>query len=327
VNAGAADNGPQALLVLVDPELRDFALQLRAMYLAFAPMSLEKLAERRALMGEREPAPRADIAIETHTVPGAAGHPDVRVHVIDSRPGESRGGILHMHGGGFTAGSAAGMFPAVQDIAKTVGCTIVTVDFRNAPETRQDGSLEDNYAGLRWMYANAEAIGVDRTRIAVMGESGGGGHAALLALAARDRGEIPLAFQALIYPMLDDRTGVAAPVPPHLDAFGWNADANRFSWRCFLGEEPGTQVVNPAQVPARVADLSGLPPAFIAVGALDLFVLEDVAYAQRLIEAGVPTELYVAPGAVHGFDLLAPDAAISRRFRQAKLEALRRALS
>jgi acetyl esterase/lipase len=138
---------------------------------------------------------------------------------------------------------------------------------------------------------------------------------------------IPVLFQALIYPMIDDRTGSLRVMPPHLGAFGWNADANRLGWRCFLGQEPGTDAVPACAVPARVENVVGLPPAFIGVGALDLFVDENIAYARRLIEAGVATELIVVPGAFHGFDMMARDSAASRRFATAKLDALRRAFA
>jgi acetyl esterase/lipase len=251
--------------------------------------------------------------------------PDVSVYVINAQPGKFRPGILHLHGGGFTSGSARASAPDMQEIAAELDCTILSVDFRNAPETRYTGSLEDNYSALLWMHAHADELGVDRERIAVMGESGGGGHAALLTLTARDRAEVAIRFQMLTYPMLDDRTGTSHPVPPHLEVFGWNPDANRFSWRCFLGQEPGTDEVPSHAVPARVDNLSGLPPTFIGVGAFDLFVQEDIAYARRLIEACVPTELLVVPGAFHGFDVVAKEAAVSRRFAAAKLSALRRA--
>jgi acetyl esterase/lipase len=328
---GAAPGGEaaalNALLALVDPELRTAALQMRDFSQQFTPMSEEKLAHRRSLLSSMVAPLAADVPVSERRIPGPPDAPEVLVYVVNARPGDARPGILHTHGGGFTASSARGSVPHLQDVARALDCAIVSVDFRNAPETRYDGSLEDNYAGLNWLHRNAEALGVDRGRIAVMGESGGGGHAALLALAARDRGEIPLAFQALIYPMIDDRTGSSRPTPPHLGAFNWNADANRFGWRCFLGCEPGSDEVPAAAVPARAASVAGLPPTFIGVGALDLFIDESLAYARRLLDAAVPTEVVVAPGAFHGFDMMAKDAAVSRRFSAAKLDALRRAFT
>jgi acetyl esterase/lipase len=175
------------------------------------------------------------------------------------------------------------------------------------------------------MHENAAEIGADPARIAILGESAGGGHAAMLAIAARDKGSYPICFQALIYPMLDDRTGTSRDVPEHIGAFGWNAETNRFGWECFLGQTPGTDSVPAEAVPARVENLAGLPPTFIGIGTLDLFVAENLAFATRLIEAAVPTELVVVPGAIHGFDTLAKESGAARRFTSIKLAALRRA--
>jgi acetyl esterase/lipase len=155
-----------------------------------------------------------------------------------------------------------------------------------------------------------------------MGVSAGGGHAAMLVIAARDRGEVPVAFQCLIYPMLDDRTGSSRQVPPHLGAYIWVPASNRFGWSSLLGVPAGSRVVPAGAVPARVQNLAGLPPAFIGVGSIDLFVDEDIEYARRLIDSGVPTELFVVPGAYHGFDLIAPEASVSKAFRASWSTAL-----
>jgi acetyl esterase/lipase len=167
---------------------------------------------------------------------------------------------------------------------------------------------------------------VDRNRIVVMGESAGGGHAAALALAARDRGEVPLAGQVLIYAMLDDRTGSVRRTPPHLGTFVWTPELNVLGWSALLGMPAGSAAVPRGAVPARAASLAGLPPTFIGVGALDLFVEEDIEYARRLLNAGVPTELFVAPGAYHGFQFIVPTAAVSREFIRATDTALARML-
>ncbi|MCB2073354.1 MAG: alpha/beta hydrolase [Novosphingobium sp.] len=296
---------------------------------AFTPMTREKLAQRREWTSGAAQAPRADVPFEEHMVPrvGCPADPgDVRVYAVNARPGENRPAILHIHGGGFTASSAANSLPMMQDLACELDVPVVTVDYRLAPETIWSGSLEDNYSALLWTVENAGRLGIDPSRIAVMGESAGGGHAALLTLAARDRGEVSLASQVLVYPMLDDRAGTSRPAPEHIGYFGWNPEANRFGWESFLGMAPGGQDVPAAAVPARVEDLAGLPPAFICCGALDLFVEEDIAYASRLLASGVPTELLIVPGAFHGFDMFVPDAAISRRFTAAKVDALRRGL-
>jgi acetyl esterase/lipase len=312
-------------LHLVDPELRDAAQMMRANMAQYTPMNRRKLAQRRKWMADMYVPPFEHIPYEEHRIACAHG-PEVTVYAINAQPGRSRPGILHIHGGGFTASTALGGMRNVQELAVELDCPIVTVEYRLAPETIWSGSLEDNYAALAWMHVQAGKLGVDPGRIAVMGESAGGGHAALLALAARDRGELPIAFQALVYPMIDDRSGTTRKLAEHIGYFGWNPEANRFGWRSFLGCTPGGRKVPGEAVPARAGDLSGLPPAWIGVGALDLFVEEDIAYASRLNSAGVPVELLVIPGAFHGFDMFMKDAAISRRFAAAKVAALRRGL-
>jgi acetyl esterase/lipase len=261
-------------------------------------------------------------------IPGPAGAPELRLIIVDPAPGaKGRPVLLHTHGGGYVARSAALSIRFLQTVAETCNCVVVSVEYRLAPETRFPGSLEDNYTALRWLYANADALGVDRKRIAVGGESAGGGHAASLAIAARDRKEIPIAFQLLFYPMLDDRTGSSRPVPPHIGEFVWTAQSNVFGWTSLLGVPAGSPTVPAGAVPARVEDLAGLPPAFIVVGAIDLFVDEDIEYARRLIAAGVPAELHVVPGAYHAYDLLVPNATVTARFTEYWTTALRRAFA
>ncbi|MEO9132237.1 MAG: alpha/beta hydrolase [Sphingomonas sp.] len=271
--------------------------------------------------------PLPDVPVVEQMIPGANHAPDIKLYVINAKAGTSRPGILHTHGGGFILGTAATDVRRLQALARELDCVIVSVEYRLAPETDYTGSIEDNYAGLSWMYHNAAQLGLDRSRIAVTGESAGGGHAALLAITARDRGEIPILFQALVYPMLDDRTGGVVKEPAHIATVGWSASENQYGWRAFLRQQPGTAEVPVRAVPARTKSLAGLPPTFIEVGGVDLFVGEDIDYARRLNEAGVPTELLVVPGAFHGFDGLAPDSPQAQQFTHAKVEALRRAFA
>jgi acetyl esterase/lipase len=212
-------------------------------------------------------------------------------------------------------------------LARELGCVVVSVDYRLAPETTFPGAVEDCYAALRWLHAEARTLGVDVGRIAIGGESAGGGLAASLALLARDRGEVPLAFQLLIYPMLDDRTGVTVEPSPTVGEFGWSRESNRFGWASLLGRDPGGADVSPYAAAARAEDLAGLPPAYIAVGTLDLFLEENLEYARRLMRAGIPTELHVYPGAYHGFQGMAPEARISKAFVNDYFAALTLALS
>lgn len=323
--AATAGTAPEYLRY-VDPELRDAALreqQIQAMMGVFDDEVIRTLRKGGPPMAP--PLPNIPVAVQR--VPGGKDQPPVDVFIVNSRPGGMRPGILHMHGGGFVLGTVRGETRFLQEIAQSLDCVIVSVDYRLAPETTWRGSIEDNYAGLLWMYRNCAALGVDPKRIAVMGESAGGGHAALLAITARDRGEVPLAFQALIYPMLDDRTGSTVHPRAPIGTVGWNAPNNRYGWKAFLGVEPGSSGVPVAAVPARLQSAAGLPPTYIAVGGLDLFVSEDIAYAKQLTEAGVPTELLVLPGMFHASERAAPEAAISRRFVEAKLDALRRAFA
>ena len=317
---------PEDALQHVDPELHPAARRVIQMDGDGSQWNDEFLKKMRAGGGAPPSAPRLpDVPVEELKVPVGQGQPDVTIFVINAKPGGKRPGILHTHGGGHILGSARSEVAYEQALAKELDCIIITVEYRLAPETTYRGSIEDNYAALRWMYGQADRLGLDRGRIVSMGESAGGTHAALLALTARDRKEVPLAGQILIYPMLDDCTGSSVKPPPYIGAVGWSAPANRFGWKSFLGMAPGGTNVPAAGVPARRTDLAGLPPAYVAVGGIDLFVSEDIEYARRLNNAGVPTELLVLPGAFHGFDRVAPDTAIARRFTEAKLQALRKA--
>ena len=311
---------------LVDPELV-------AMLDLFPPIELtdETLGQARTMIEAMRSQMLAglpefpDISVSERFVPGPEGAPDVRVLVY--LPTTVQGplpALLWIHGGGYVMGSADAEDLAVKSIVSAIGCAAVSVDYRLAPETPHPGPVEDCYAALKWLYTHASELGVDPTRIAIGGASAGGGLAAALGLLARDRGEVPLAFQLLIFPMLDDRTVTMADPHPYTGEFIWTAQANRFGWRALLGQEPGGPDISPYAVAARAQSLAGLPPTFISVGALDLFVEEDLEYARRLMRAGVPTELHVYPGAYHGFNMVA-DAPVSQAAARDQLAALKRA--
>jgi acetyl esterase/lipase len=260
-------------------------------------------------------------------IPGAPGAPKVRLWIVDPAPSEkNKPVLLHLHGGGFMMPDPM-LMPRLQRIATDCHCVVISVDYRLAPETPYPGSLEDNYAALQWVHAHAAELGVDRARIAVGGESAGGGHAANLAIYARGRNEVPIVFQLLLYPQLDDRTGSTRPAAPVTGRFMWTASANRLAWSSLLGVPAGSSRVPAAAVPARVASVAGLPPAWIGVGSIDLFIEEDMEYARRLVHAGVATELLVVPGAFHGFDVIVPDAEASRQFSASWKSALRKAFA
>jgi acetyl esterase/lipase len=294
---------------LVDPELRAFLAQI-----PLPTMDMDRLMERRATpLPVPEATPNPDLAVSEHMVPGTNGHPDARLLLY--RPTKATGSlpaILHIHGGGYVIGK-----PEMDDLnnrnyATELSCIVASIDYRLAPEAPFPAPLEDCYAALAWLHRNADALGVDRARIAIKGESAGGGLAAGLALLARDRGEVAVCFQCLTAPMIDDRTAAGDP-HPYAGEFVWNAESNRFGWACYLGRDPGGDDVSPYAAPARAEDFAGLPATFICVSDLDLFLEENLDYARHLSRAGVPVELHVYPGAYHGFRM-AGDTALLRRY-------------
>lgn len=324
--AQALGMGADADLWYVNPQLRPFARQMLAMTKTFPPISSQTLPAMRKQRWDMR-APLTSVPYVKKSIAGLGKAPNVTIYVVNAKAGQSRPAILHTHGGGFIAGTPENDIVTLQNTAQALDAVIVSVDYRLAPETRYDGSIDDNYAALLWLSRNSAELGADPRRIAVMGESAGGGHAALLALTARDRGEVPIAFQCLTYPMLDDRTGSSRQVPAHIGTLGWNAAANRFGWQSFLGQAPGGTTAPVGAVPARVADLSKLPPCWIGVGSIDLFVQEDIEYARRLIDSGNLCELLVVAGAFHGFDGMAAGTNVAQNFGNSRLKALRQGLA
>lgn len=311
---------------LVDPELAPMLDMFPGLN-----FTRETLPQTRTLFNETNAQTLAalpefpDITVSERHIAGPQGAPDVRVLVyLPKNVSTPIPALLWIHGGGYIIGNADLSDPQVKSIVSATGCAAVSVDYRLAPETPHPGPVEDCYAALKWLYTNASELGVDTARIAIGGDSAGGGLTAGLALLTRDRGEVPLVLQVLIYPMLDDRTVTAADPHPHVGEYIWTAESNRFGWTALLGQEPGSPGVSPYAAAARAENLAGLPPAFIAVGTLDLFLEENLEYARRLIRAQVPTELHVYPGAVHGFPMVA-DARVSQSFVRDYMNALTRA--
>jgi acetyl esterase/lipase len=305
---------------LVDPELLPVLEALPLFDLSME--SLPAMRATRASIGAGEMT-FSGLHFERRTVQSPDGA-QVRVNLF--RPeGAARVGpaILHIHGGGYVLGTADMTNATNAATALKLDCVIVSVDYRLAPETPFPGPLHDCYAALRWLHACAPELGVDPKRIAIAGESAGAGIAAGLALLARDRGDAPICFQCLVYPMLDDRT-TAENTSPYSGEFVWNAKSNHFGWSAYLGRAPGAADIPSYAAPARATDLAGLPPAFINCGALDLFADEDIAYARRLMHAGVATELHIYPGAFHGFPL-APGTHLAAVAERDRIDALRRA--
>ena len=259
------------------------------------------------------------------TMPGPDGAPDVtaRLYVPENITG-SRPGVLWIHGGGYILGDLELDDHNISQMSVSTGTIIVSTNYRLAPEDPFPAPVEDCYAALKWMVQNAESLGIDKSRIAIGGGSAGGGMAAGLAIMTRDRKEIDIAYQILIYPMIDDRN-ITPSSHAIKDPRTWDREKNIFAWKAYLGDSAEDSNVSPYAAAARAKDLSGLPSAFIAVGELDLFLDEDIEYAQRLLQAGVSTELHVYPGATHGFDSILT-AAVSKRFIRERDAAIKKAL-
>lgn len=265
----------------------------------------------------------AGVTVHDEHVPGHAGAPNVRVRVYTpARRQERSPAVLWIHGGGYVMGAPEQDDGLCAKYAAELGVVVASVDYRLAPEAPFPAPLDDCDAALKWLAARPD---VDAARIAVAGASAGGGLAAALVLRACDAGEVRPAFQALLYPMLDDRTATRTGVDGANHRL-WNHNTNVFGWTAYLGHAPGSTELPQHAAPGRRADLRGLPPAWIGVGTYDLFHDEDVAYAERLRAAGVPCEVHIVPGAFHGFDAVARAAGVSRAFTANHMEAVRRAL-
>lgn len=317
----------QSQFAAVDPAMRDDLALLVPMDATQPTLAAFRRRPAARQAHPAPPSPLAALRLPGVTIPGLPGEPPVRTMQFDGAPGrKGRAAVVWLHGGGYVAGSA-GIPVALREAAQAHGWLVVAVDYRLAPEARLAASLADNYAALRWVHDQAGPLGVDPARIAVGGASAGGGHAAMLALAARDRGAVPVRHQVLIYPMLDDRTGSSRPARPGTGEFVWTAASNRFGWSALLGMPAGSGAVPARTVPGRRSDLAGLPSAFVGVGTLDLFLDEDVAYAGALAAAGVPVDLAVVPAAFHAFDGIAPTARASRDFTARWVAGLAAALA
>jgi triacylglycerol lipase len=273
-------------------------------------ISEENLAAMRDRQIRDPGAPSGAVEHCDRLAPGGPRDPDVPVRLHRERGiTEPRPALISIHGGGYVTGTHRGDDGRFDRWSPALRCVGVSVGYRLAPETPYPGPLEDCYAALRWVYQNAGDLGIDSGRIGIIGGSAGGGLAAGLALLARDRAEIPVAFQVLSYPMLDDRATRSGQAGAPL----WGPSANQFGWRSYLsGLRPGEDVPGYAAA-AHATDLAGLPPAFITVGNLDGLLDEDVDYARRLIAAGVSADLHVFADGPHAFDSVLPATAVARR--------------
>lgn len=305
---------------------------LRPLIDSFQPIELsdQTLPVIRAALPDMIRAqPLPDLPVTVTDVMVMAGDGDRTIRCMMVRPEgivANAPAILHMHGGGHVIGVPEMNRAQLMQWSNGLGCLIVSVDYRLAPETPFPGALEDCYAVLGWLHDQAHSLGIDRGRIAVSGESAGGALAAGLALLARDRGDYPICFQHLEQPRLDDRTTTCADPNRFTGEFVWTRENSHYCWIAQLGKEPGGDDTSPYAAPARALELADLPRTFISVGTLDLFVDECLDYGHRLIRAGVPTELHVYPGCTHGFGM-ARDSLPARRAQDDNLAAFRSAFA
>lgn len=310
----------------------DYHPELRAMIPLLPTVTdfstVEKVQEVRELHDSMIPQvpDRDDVETEDRQVPGPDGEAEVRVRIYrpSSAVSDVLPGVFEIHGGGFMTGSIEMMDAWCQRIAAELPAVVVSVDYRLAPEHPFPAGIEDCYAALSWMAAHAADLGVDAARIAIAGQSAGGGLAAGLALLARDRGGPQIAYQLLEIPELDDRLDT-----PSMLAFQdtplWNRPNAVWSWRHYLGAQAAGDP-SPYAAPARAEDLAGLPPAYVSTMQFDPLRDEGLRYAMRMLEAGVAVELHSYAGTFHG-SMLVPDAEPSRRNSEEVLVLLQRALS
>ncbi|MDH6546173.1 alpha/beta hydrolase [Streptomyces sp. SAI-041] len=300
----------------LDPEIAQALAPMAGAMADATPPAVGDVAARRALWepiigaaGTAQPIPADVKTSEHHTTADDGAQITMRWYVKDgATPGPA---VVFSHGGGYIFGHIDLFDGPVSRYVSASGVPMLSVDYRRAPEHPFPTPLEDAYTALRWLEEHASELGVDTDRIAVMGDSAGGGLAAAVSILARERGGPRIARQILIMPMLDDRIPALDPhIAPYLL---WSYDDSRTAWPALLGEAAGGPDVPATAAPARLDDATGLPPAYIEVGQLDLFREEDTAYATKLSRAGVPVEFHLHPGAPHEFDAIAFTSDVARR--------------
>lgn len=317
----------------LDPEFEAVVPQMQALFgiddmssltLDDIPAIRKTLADAQAAMAAGI-APNPNVTCEERMIPGPKGEPDVRVKIYrPNNQSETLPCFYHIHGGGLILGSIDGEEADMSLFSEKLNTVVVSVNYRLAPEHPYPAPVEDCYAGLQWVAENANELRIDPTRIVVGGESAGGGLAAATVLLARDRKGPEVAYQYLIYPMLDDRNESPSSKEFTGNWPGWSRELNELGWRAYLGNNK--RDVSPYAAPARAEDLSNLPPAYIEVGALEVFRDEDIDYAKRLMQQNVSVELHVHPGVFHGFEVGNPEAEVSKFAMDLRFRALRKAL-
>ena len=311
-----------------DPELADLVDLVPA-----GTLDLSQPEETRARFSDMIEEINADldrggVLVEDRNIPGAADDPPVplRIYTPGEATAQAAPGILHIHGGGFVVGNLDSELGTCLSLCRELGAIVVSVGYRLAPETPFPGALDDCYTALQWVHDNHSSLNIDPARVAVHGMSAGGGLAAALSLLARDRGGPAICFQFLGIPELDDRLDTTS-MREFVDTPMWNRHNSELSWDAYLGAgyRRGAEDVPYLAAPARAADLSGLPPAYISTMEFDPLRDEGIDYARGLLRAGIRAELHSFPGTFHGSSLFT-HAQVSRREAQEQLAVLSRAL-
>lgn len=301
--AYAIDPETEAVIAALNERFADAEVPARGDWKALRAMGDLTMA---FLDAQVPPSPHVDLTI--HHVPTDDGATiELRWYTREgATPGPA---VVYAHGGGMVIGSAEQYSSWVARYTELTGVPFLSVDYRRAPEVTGETPMRDTFTALRWLIDNATGLGVDPARIAVMGDSAGGGIVAGVTILAREH-RVPIAHQILIYPMLDDRLEQLDNLEPFAT---WTYDQNHTGWLALLGDDLGGDDVSPVCAPARLADCTGLPPAYVEVGDLDIFREEDIAYVRQLSRAEVPVEFHLLPGAPHGFDRFAPTSALTER--------------
>jgi acetyl esterase/lipase len=310
----------------LDPDLTEAAARYQRVDLETPETARDQIARMIATSGEGSAPANAQVLIEDTTISGLDGHPvPVRLY----RPPVVRPpmpSVIYCHAGAFVLGDVSFCDPWALEAVPALGCVVVGVGYRLAPENPFPAAVDDCLAALRWTVDNADGIDIDRTRVAVAGGSSGGGLAASVCLRARDEGGPAVAFQLLKYPAVDNALATTS-MKMYTDTPGWDAVNSRYMWKHYLGEDLAKPLeVSPYAAPARATNLSGMPPAYILTCEFDPLRDEGIAFAGRLLEAGVHVELHNIPRTFHEFDGV-PDAPIAKRALAEQFDALRAAFA
>lgn len=313
----------------IDPELVETVWP--TIVESFLPLTLDTIPGMREMIATDPALSRGDltrggtIEAERRTIEVTPGGPQLPAIVLRSadRTGPLPCLYYTANGGKVIQSAGLALGDVEQEWVAELGIALVSISPRVGPEDPHPAQVEDAYAGLVWISEHANELGIDRDNIMIYGKSGGGGVAAATALMARDRGGPALTHQILIYPMIDDRE---VTVSSGFENPGWPRASNRVGWAAILGDARGGPDVSPYAAPARATDLRGLPPTYMEVGGSEVFRDEDIDYAARLSQAGVPTELHVWVGGFHGYEIFAPDIEIGRATLAARTSYVRRAL-